>query len=262
MTPAMASGMLPLSVMSRSSGSRRRSTSSRVRSCSPGRARRTTIEPLRRSRSKACSGWPSLQHDVVGHVDGERDGPHPGLGQPPPHPRGRRRTRIHTAHDPGEVAVAAGLALQRRVVGERARRSRRRWARVCRAGRRGRGSRRRAALGVPVLAGDPAHREAVAAVRGHRELDDLVVQAKERDGVVTGPSVAAASGPTYSASRMIPVVVVAEPELVLRRRSSRWRRARRSCAQRRRSRPAGPRQAGRRRRGRRRRSCGRRTRSC
>ena len=47
------------SVMSRSSGSRRRCTSSSVVSVSPGRARRTTIGPDSRPASKACSGWPS-----------------------------------------------------------------------------------------------------------------------------------------------------------------------------------------------------------
>jgi hypothetical protein len=59
MTPAMAIGVSPESVMSRSSGDRARSTSSRVVIRSPVRARRTTIDSPRRARSKACSGCPS-----------------------------------------------------------------------------------------------------------------------------------------------------------------------------------------------------------
>ena len=64
------------SVMRRSSGSRRRVTWSRVSSCSPGAARRTTIGPCSRDRSNACSGWPSLEHHVVGDVDGQGHRPH------------------------------------------------------------------------------------------------------------------------------------------------------------------------------------------
>ena len=47
------------SVIRMSSGSRARTTWSRVSSCSPGRARRTTIGPVSADRSNACSGWPS-----------------------------------------------------------------------------------------------------------------------------------------------------------------------------------------------------------
>ena len=42
------------------------------------------------------------------------------------------------------------------------------------------------ALAVPVLAGETAQREAVAAVGGDVDLDDLVGEAEQRDGVVAG----------------------------------------------------------------------------
>ena len=89
MTPASAIGPRS-SVMSRSSGSSARSCPSSVVSRSPGAARRTTTSPDSASRSKACSGWPELEHDVVGDVDGERDRAHAGQCQPALQPRRRR----------------------------------------------------------------------------------------------------------------------------------------------------------------------------
>ena len=126
-----------------------------------------------------------LEHDVVGHVDGQGDGPHAGLGQPPAHPGGRRCGGVDAAHDSSEVAVATRGALQRRVIGEvhgiplvvgRGYAGDVGGVAVAAVG---------AVLGMPVLAGDPTHREAVATVWGHLELDDLVVQAEQGDRIVT-----------------------------------------------------------------------------
>ncbi len=58
MVPAIEMGPEE-SVITTSSGSRSRSTWSRVSSFSPGSARRTTMGPLSRSASNACNGWPS-----------------------------------------------------------------------------------------------------------------------------------------------------------------------------------------------------------
>ena len=63
MTPASATGVLPSSVITAMSGVSVRSTPSRVSSCSPSAAARTTMWRLpSRSvslpRSKAWSGWP------------------------------------------------------------------------------------------------------------------------------------------------------------------------------------------------------------
>ena len=58
MTPATATGFSPSQIMS-ISASRVRSLPSRVTKASPAAAVRTTIRfPARRSRSKACNGWP------------------------------------------------------------------------------------------------------------------------------------------------------------------------------------------------------------
>ncbi len=58
MVPAIEIGP-EASVIRMSSGLSSRTTWSRVSSRSPGWARRTTIGPVSRSRSNACSGWPS-----------------------------------------------------------------------------------------------------------------------------------------------------------------------------------------------------------
>ena len=57
-TPARAIGP-ESSVMTTSSGSRSRTTSSSVVSFSPAVARRTRMSPESLAASKACRGWPS-----------------------------------------------------------------------------------------------------------------------------------------------------------------------------------------------------------
>ena len=122
------------------------------------------------------------QHHVVGHVDRERDGAHPDLGQALLHPPRARRRRVDAPDDAGDVAVAPRTGLERALVGERhgipvvVGRSDVEPGRVAELATRRQG----------VLAGDPAHGEAVAAVRRHVDLDDLVAQAEQGDGVVAG----------------------------------------------------------------------------
>ena len=183
MTPAMASGALPAVGDQQVLGQQRAPTSSSVVSCSPGRARRTTIEPLRPETSNACSGWPSGEHDVVGDVDGQRDRPHARLGEALLHPVRRGPRGVDAADDPGDVAVAArrGPAAARRRRARPGSRGRRRRS-TGEGGRVAEG----AAGGVAVLAGDAAQAEAVAAVGGDVDLDDLVLEAEQRDRVVAG----------------------------------------------------------------------------
>ena len=214
MTPAMASGCSPPSVMSRSSVCRVRSTSSRVVSISPARARRTTTEPESRSTSKAWSGWPTAEHDVVGDVDGERDGTHAHLGQALAHPGRRRPGRVDAAHDPGDVAVAPVVAVDGRVVLELDR------VAACGGGRRRDVGRVAvaalgAALRVPVLAGEATHREAVAAVGRHVRLDGLVGEPEEGDRVVAGAQGRRALLAEQPAEHDDALVVVSETDLVL-----------------------------------------------
>ena len=86
MTPASPIGPVS-SVISRSSGSSVRVTSSRVVSFSPGSARRTTIGAGKLVAVVAVDRLAELEHHVVGDVDGQRDRPHAGQLQPRGHPR-------------------------------------------------------------------------------------------------------------------------------------------------------------------------------
>ena len=119
MTPAIATTRSPpRSVMTRSPGSRARSTSSSVVSRSPARARRTTTGPCERGEVEGVQRLAEAEHDVVRDVDRQRDRPHAGLGEPGRHPPRGRRGDVDAAHDAGDVAVAARAAPDRRVVGE------------------------------------------------------------------------------------------------------------------------------------------------
>ena len=132
-----------------------------------------------------------VEHDVVGDVHGQGDGSHACGGEAVLHPGRRRCARVDAAHEAGDVAVASGapvygagilgdddvvaalpgaghaVGVQPRVGG------------VGRVGEAGAG-------GVGVLAGHAAHGEAVAAVRGHVDLQDLLPQAEDADGVGPG----------------------------------------------------------------------------
>ena len=154
------------------------------------------------------------EHHVVRHVDGERDRAHPRLGEAALEPGRRRPGRVDATHDAGDVAVAAAVPVDRRRVVEADR------VAVCRGGRgleRGRVAERpgRAALGVPVLTGEAAHREAVAPVGRHVGLDGLLGEAEQRDRVVAGREgrgLLLAEQPLQDDD---PLVVVPESDLVL-----------------------------------------------
>ena len=120
-------------------------------------------------------GLAELEHDVVAHVDGERDRAHAGLLDAAGHPGGSRTGRVEPGDragdedrasggvvDPDRVAVPVGRDLDLGRVGER------------HAEREG---------GV---AGDAAERERVRAVGVDLELDHVLVQAEQRGGVVAG----------------------------------------------------------------------------
>jgi hypothetical protein len=129
---------------------------------------------------------PEPEHDVVRHVDGERDRAHPGQLQPPAQPSRRRARRVEVAHDPGHVAVAPldavnrGGVLQPHRVALRRRRRHVEQRGVAEAG----------TGGVGVLPGDAAHAQRVPAVRGDVDLDRLVVQPQQADRVGAGLGVA------------------------------------------------------------------------
>ena len=117
-----------------------------------------------------------LEHHVVGDVDDQRDGAHPGPEQPPLHPPRRRRRRV----DPVD---AAGHEAQAAVVGQRD-------GPPVTLG----GGHRHAARGVDVvhvggdgeLARQPAHGERVAAVGRDVQLDHRVVRPDQRERLVAG----------------------------------------------------------------------------
>ena len=154
------------------------------------------------------------EHDVVGDVDGETDRSHPHLGQSLLHPRRRRARRVDAAHDAGDEAVAPVIAVDRRVVVEADR-----VAVVVGVGRRDGGrvavASGRAALGVPELAGEAPHREAVAPVGGHVGLDGLLGEAEQGDGVVSGLQRGGLVGAEEALQHDDALVVVPEADLVL-----------------------------------------------
>ena len=215
MTPAMASGCSPPSVMSRSSGSRVRSTSSSVVSFSPPRARRTHDRAGQRVDVEGVQRLAEREHDVVGDVDGERDRPHPHLRQPLAAstaatgasgrcPGRSARRSGHSRRCPSIGAASASCDGIPAVVGLRHREQ----GRVAEAAAA-------AALGVPVLAGQAAHREAVAAVGRDVGLDGLLAEAEQGDGVVAGLERRALLVAEQPGQHDDPLVVVADADLVL-----------------------------------------------
>ena len=119
-----------------------------------------------------------FQHQVIGHVHGERHRPHAAPGQPDLHPQRGPGLRGETPHlaqdetvagggvlDPGRVDVRPGEvqgSAQQRRVGQGGR------------GRIGEGH----AVRAGQLAGQPAHGHRVAAVGRHRDLEHLVTQVR------------------------------------------------------------------------------------
>ena len=164
-----------------------------------------------------------VEHDVVGHVHGQGDGPHAGGREPLAHPGGRRRRRVDAPHDAGDVAVASGAPVDGAgVLGdddvEAALPGLRDAAGVqVRVGGVGRVGEARPG-GVGVLAGDAAHGEAVAPVGGDVDLQDLLAQAEQRDGAGAGGGrrlVAPAVGGQPAVQHDDARVVLADAQLAL-----------------------------------------------
>ena len=132
-----------------------------------------------------------VEHDVVGDVDGQGDGTHACGGEAVLHPGRRRGVRVDAAHEAGDVSIASGAPVDGAGVlgdddveaalpdGGHAVGVQPRVGGVGGVGEAGTG-------GVGVLAGHAAHGEAVAAVRGHVDLQDLLPQAEDADGVGPG----------------------------------------------------------------------------
>ena len=188
MTPAMAetASLARESVMSRSSGSSVRSTPSSVVSVSPESGPPHDDRAAELVEVVGVERLPDGEHDVVGHVDGELDRAHPHLGRSLLHPRtatgasGRCRARRARRSGRSPSTPSIGASSSRRIG----------WpsslAPGVSIGGRVAEATGRAALAVPVLAGEAAHREAVAPVGRHVGLDGLLGEAEQGDGVVAG----------------------------------------------------------------------------
>ncbi len=142
-------------------------------------------------------GTADLEHDVVGDVDCQGDRAHPGELDPACHPVRRGSSGVEAGHGAGHEDRAPG-----RVVDD---------DRVPVAGGRRDVPERRVAEGGVVgqrrFPGDPAERQGVGPVRVDLELDDLLAEAEEVEGVRT--RLAGIRGQHDD-----PVVVLAEPELL------------------------------------------------
>ena len=141
-----------------------------------------------------------LEHDVVGDVDRERDRAHAAHDEPAAHPAGRRRLRVE-ADDRAQREEAAAVEVVDRALVRRPRIGCREVVDI------GRVAQRHAVL-VRELARHAAHRQAVAAVGGDRDVEDDVAETEHGAGV--GSELGGALGQHHDA-----VVVVAETELAL-----------------------------------------------
>ena len=125
-----------------------------------------------------------VQHDVVRDVDSQGQRAHARSFEALDHPPRRRSGGVRPTHDARDEAVHTRAAADwgivrehdREAIGVRSRRLGRDNARQARVAERG--TRR-----VRVLAGNAAHREAVTAVRGHVNLQDLFTQTQPRHDV-------------------------------------------------------------------------------
>ena len=98
---------LPASATTRSSGTRVRSTPSRVVSFSPGFAPADDDRFARNLVEIECvKGLTELEHHIVGHVDHVRYRADPGCAQPLPHPE-RGGCDLGSAEFAGHKAIAA-----------------------------------------------------------------------------------------------------------------------------------------------------------
>ena len=120
-----------------------------------------------------------IEHDVVRDVDREGHRSHSGSLETLDHPARSRSVGVRAAHDASNETIHTDAPTNGCVIGEDHRetvgvRSRRLSCDHARQARVAEGSARR----VRVLASDSTHGEAVAAVRGHVDLEDLFAKAK------------------------------------------------------------------------------------
>ena len=130
---------------------------------------------LQRGEVEGMQRLPKLEQDVIGDVDGQRDGAHAAQGQPALQPGRRHRLRIQAGDGTGYVAVAAGHVVDSDRMAPGA---------GCHAdcGQQPRVFVRQAEGGRD-LPCHPPHRERIAAIRGHRDIQHLVAQFQQRHNV-------------------------------------------------------------------------------
>jgi hypothetical protein len=142
-------------------------------------------------------GAAELVHDVVGHVDGERDRSLPHQHQPTRHPARCGRGGVEPGDRAGdEDRAALGVVDHDRIA-----------LVVGHGGLADGGVVEGHAVGHRGFARDPTQRQRVGAVGVDLELDDLVAQVEEVEHVVAGPA-------GIGRQHEDPIVVLAEPELL------------------------------------------------
>ncbi len=151
------------------------------------------------------------EHHVVGDVDREADRAHPRLAQASGQPGRAGRGGVDAAHRAGHEPVRTGPAADGGVVRDAD------WVSHARAGggqqAQGRvGERRPGAVGV--LAGDPAHAQAVTAVGGDVDLDGPFGQAEQLQSVLAGDEPRDVHAEAVQDDD--PLVVLAQAELLRR----------------------------------------------
>ena len=121
-------------------------------------------------------GMAEFEHDVVRHINGGRDRPDATEQESPLHPPRRHRGRIDAGHraESETLNPCPGLNRQRQGLA------------LCGQGRHVGGVDVVEIVGAGDFAGQPAHRQAVATVRGDRQMKHHIVESEDRDGVVTG----------------------------------------------------------------------------
>ncbi len=136
-----------------------------------------------------------LQHDVVGDVDGQRDGPHPGQLNPAGQPAGAGPGRVDPGH--GQChEQRAGLRQELDRIPVRHLQWHRPVDRVAELDR----------SGLRRLAGQTADGQAVAPISSHGDVQHVLPQAQHRGGIAAG-------GQVRLAQHQDPGVVVPEAEL-------------------------------------------------
>ena len=159
-----------------------------------------------------------IEHDVVRRVHGQGDRPHPRGGQAVAQPLRALRRRVDPPDDAGDETVAADVAVDRRAVshldGEAVGHGRRdRSVEALRQAGVGEGRAGR----MMVFAGDPAHGEAVAAIRRDVDLQGPLTEPEVGERVLPhGREPGGGLGVARGGQDDDPVLVLAQAELAHR----------------------------------------------